>query len=192
MFDSAGMLAFFALAAWAGMRLLAHPQSEAWIVVVAMASGWLAADLLSGLVHWGFDTWGSIHTPMIGSRFIRPFRAHHFDPLAMTQHDFVEIAGSSCLAALPVLGLACWLPLHGAGALLLQGILLFTALGVLLTNQCHKWAHLSPEALPAPVRMAQRLRLILRRADHLRHHVRPFDSHYCTASGWLNRPLHAI
>ncbi len=40
-----------------------------------------------------------------------------------------------------------------------------------------------------PVRLAQRLRLILRPEDHLRHHVRPFDSHYCTAAGWLNGPL---
>jgi ubiquitin-conjugating enzyme E2 variant len=63
---------------------------------------------------------------------------------------------------------------------------------VLITNQCHKWAHLPPERTPQPVRIAQKLRLILRPEDHLRHHVRPFDSHYCTAAGWLNRPLHAI
>ena len=29
----------------------------------------------------------------------------------MTRHDFVETHGASCLAALPLLALACWLPL---------------------------------------------------------------------------------
>jgi ubiquitin-conjugating enzyme E2 variant len=186
------MCAFFALATWAGARLLAHPHADAILIAAALLCGWVAADLLSGLVHWSFDTWGSIHTPVLGRRFIRPFREHHWDPAAMTRHDFVEVAGSSCLAALPVLALSCWLPLHGKAAVAAQAVLLFTALGVLLTNQCHKWAHLPATEVPALVRLAQRLHLVLRAEDHLRHHMHPFDSHYCTASGWLNRPLHAI
>jgi hypothetical protein len=89
------------------------------------------------------------------------------------------------VAALPLLAAAAVLPLESRAWALAHAALVFVALGVLITNQCHKWAHLPLDEIPRAVRAAQRLRLILRPEDHLRHHVRPFDSHYCTASGWL-------
>lgn len=189
--DACAVAVFALLALWSLSRLIVVVDSAAWVTLAALF-GWLAADLLSGLVHWAFDTWGSVHTPLVGKRFIRPFREHHWDPIAMTRHDFVETSGSSCLAALPVLAATALMPLASAAALSVQAVLLFTALGVLLTNQCHRWAHAPADRVPRAVRVAQRLRLILRPEEHLRHHQRPFDSHYCTASGWLNAPLHAI
>jgi plasmanylethanolamine desaturase len=146
-------------------------------LLAAALLGWLAADLLSGLVHWALDRFGSERTPAIGAVLIRPFREHHEDALAMTRHDFVETNGASAL---------------GASVLLLFGneILFFTALGVLAANQCHKWAH--QRSVPALVRAAQRLRLILPPEAHRRHHAAPHDRHYCTASGWMNRPLDFI
>jgi ubiquitin-conjugating enzyme E2 variant len=189
--DACAIGLFAVLAAWSLVRLVPAAGGPEWLFLAALA-GWLAADLLSGVVHWAFDTWGSVHTLVLGKRFIRPFREHHWDPSAMTRHDFVETAGSSCLAALPVLAATALMPLTSPAACSVQAVLLFTALGVLLTNQCHRWAHMPAERVPRLVRAAQRLRLILRPADHLEHHVRPFDSHYCTASGWLNAPLHAI
>jgi hypothetical protein len=63
----------------------------------------------------------------------------------------------------------------------------FTCVGILLTNQCHKWAHMNEP--PAFVRVLQKLRLVLRADEHRLHHRPPYDSHFCTASGWLNRPL---
>jgi hypothetical protein len=190
--DTVAVGAFGVLAAWSGARLVAHPEAGAWFIAIALLCGWVATDLLSGLVHWAFDTWGSVHTPVLGKRFIRPFREHHWDPRAMTQHDFVEVAGSSCLAALPVLAACAWMPMPTRATVFAQAVFLFVALGVLVTNQCHKWAHLPAAQVPPPVRVAQRLRLILHPDDHLRHHVRPYDSHYCTASGWLNAPLHRL
>ena len=182
------------LSLWNLARLTAGPwePGQGWLIALAALAAWLAVDLLSGLVHWAFDTWGSVHTPLVGARYIRPFREHHWDPRAMTRHDFVETNGSSCVAALPLLMVAAWLPVDGRGEACGHALLIFIALGVVVTNQCHKWAHLPLERVPYPVRLAQRLRLILRPEDHIRHHVRPFDSHYCTAAGWLNQPLHAI
>jgi len=189
--DTCAMVLFVALAACSLFRLIVAADSALWVVMTALC-GWLAADLLSGVVHWAFDTWGSVHTPLVGARFIRPFREHHWDPHAMTRHDFVETNGSSCLAALMLLGVAGALPADSGVWAMTHAIFVFVALGVVITNQCHKWAHLPLAEVPRPVRLAQRLRLILRPEDHLRHHVRPFDSHYCTAAGWLNRPLAAI
>ena len=143
-------------------------------LLLAALCGWLAADLLSGLVHWALDRFGDEQTPFIGPILIRPFREHHEDATAMTRHDFVETNGASAL---------------GASALLLfdNEVLFFTALGVLAANQCHKWAH--QRSVPVLVRVAQRLRLILPPEAHRRHHAAPHDRHYCTASGWMNRPL---
>ena len=32
----------------------------------------IAADLVSGIVHWTADTWGSEMMPVVGRRFLRP------------------------------------------------------------------------------------------------------------------------
>jgi TMEM189-like protein len=111
-------------------------------------------------------------------------------------HDFTETNGASCLAALPVLAVAAIIPVEGRAFplifLLLQALLLFTALGMLIANQCHRWAHTDPARLGPLVRRMQRLGLVLPPRQHRLHHVRPFDSYYCTASGWLNATLNAI
>jgi plasmanylethanolamine desaturase len=188
-----GIGLFVPLACLSAWRLV--DATGGWLLPVALAAAlvaWAMSDLLSGLVHWAFDTYGSVHTPFIGPAFIRPFREHHFDPLAITRHDFVETNGSNCLACSPLLVGASWMPLEAtllAGA---QAVMLFTALGVLATNQCHKWAHMEPARVPAPVRWAQSAGLVLSPTHHKLHHTAPFDSHFCTSNGWLNEPLNRL
>lgn len=190
--DIAAIAVFTALAAAASYRFIAHAGLSGPLVLAAVLAAWLAADLLSGLVHWGFDSFGSIRTPILGRQFIQPFREHHADERAITRHGFAETNGASCLAALPAAGAAALVPLASPTWGFAQAFLLFSALGVLATNQCHKWAHSDPDRVPRAVRLAQRLRLVLRPEEHRRHHAHPFDTHYCTASGWLNAPLNAL
>lgn len=187
-----GIALFAVLAVWSLWRLGSAGAGRAGLITAAALCGWLAADLLSGLVHWGFDTWGSPRTPWLGPGFIRPFREHHVDPQSITRHDFVETNGASCLVSIPVLLATASMPLSTTGGQFAQAVLLATALGVLLTNQCHKWAHMEPGRVPRLARLAQGLGLILRPEHHLRHHTPPFDTHYCTASGWFNLSLQAL
>jgi hypothetical protein len=50
-----------------------------WVPLVAIAAA-LVADLTSRLVHWTADTWGRESMPVIGRRFLCPFRVHHINP----------------------------------------------------------------------------------------------------------------
>jgi ubiquitin-conjugating enzyme E2 variant len=165
------------------LLVLSFEKLEARYVPLAALCGWLLADLFSGLVHWALDTFGSIRTPVVGPAFIRPFREHHADPQGMTRHDFVEVNGASCLGCLPLL-LASFFVDGFAHALLLC-----TCVGILFTNQCHKWAHIPPEENSFLTRQLQNLGLVLKPSEHAKHHTPPYNTHFCTANGWLNGPL---
>jgi hypothetical protein len=164
----------------------ANLSLSAWLLPLAALIGWLLADLLSGLAHWAGDSFGSERTPVLGPALIRPFREHHTDPRAMTRHDFIEVNGASCLGCLPILMVFLFFSVSP----FIHSILVFLCLGILLANQCHKWAH--TQRPPGFVRSLQKIGLILRAEEHRLHHRSPYNSHYCTASGWLNRPLNLL
>jgi len=187
--DWASLLSYATLACWLGVRLAPQVPARPWLVLTAVLLAYLAADLVSGVVHWAADTWGSPDLPVLGSAVLGPFREHHKDPLGITRHDFVETNGNNCLISLPVLGIALWLSPgdDGGGNLFLSAFLGALVFWVLLTNQFHKWAHL-PEPPPV-IAGLQRWHLILPPAHHALHHTRPFTSHYCIPTGWMNWPL---
>eukprot|EP01095_Lingulamoeba_sp_RSL-Kostka_P018203 TRINITY_DN988_c1_g1_i1.p1 TRINITY_DN988_c1_g1~~TRINITY_DN988_c1_g1_i1.p1 ORF type:complete len:135 (-),score=22.14 TRINITY_DN988_c1_g1_i1:33-437(-) len=58
--------------------------------------GIVMADFLSGVVHWFFDTYASVNTPVIGT-IVRSFREHHLYPKAMCEHDFIEVNNDKSL-----------------------------------------------------------------------------------------------
>jgi len=187
--DWASILSYAGLTLWLGVRLCPHLPQRPWLFLTAALLAYLAADLVSGVVHWAADTWGSTDLPIVGPAVLGPFREHHRDPLAITRHDFVETNGNNCLVSLPVLGLAIWLvPAPGEpGTIFLSSFLGTLVVWVLLTNQFHKWAHLP---VPPPLlAFLQRWHLILPPAHHAPHHTRPFTSHYCITTGWLNWTL---
>jgi ubiquitin-conjugating enzyme E2 variant len=190
--DTLSILGFFVAVAYNGLRVgtLGTLAFDA-VTLTAAGLGYLAADVASGTVHWFFDTWLRASTPVLGSMFVRPFREHHVDPLAITRHDFVETNGSNCLGTLPVLLAAAGVD-PAAGAVERGGVVfaMALALGIFATNQLHKWAHL-PEAPPA-VRWLHRTGLVLGPAHHARHHQPPYARNYCITTGWMNPVLDGI
>lgn len=190
--DWGSILVFGALLLWLVVRLWPAMRASPWWALSAALLGYLAADLISGLVHWGADTWCSVDLPVLGRSFLRPFREHHLDPTAITRHDFAETNGNNCLVSLPVLALAVFLapqnpedqnPFWSA----FLGALVFW---VMCTNQFHKWAH---TAFPrAPVTWLQRCHLVLPPAHHATHHAYPYTRSYCITTGWMNGPLNAL
>ncbi len=188
--DTAGIVGFFVLAAATIWRAWTGPPMPPVAVLATLGAGYVAADLFSGLVHWFFDTWLSVRTPLLGPMFVRPFREHHVDPLSITRHDFVEVNGSNCLATCPVLVAALAIPPSSLPAQLAALALVALCFGIFCTNQFHRWAH-----LPSPPRAAkilQDLGLVLGRAHHAVHHQAPYARHYCITTGWLNPVLDSI
>ena len=166
-------------------RVVSTPQLRSWRLLALIAAAWVVADLVSGLVHWLADTWGSTSMPVLGRRFLRPFRIHHENPADILERDFIDCNGDVAMLACPLL-IAAW-------CLAPSSLSVFAAaLGAaaLPTNQVHQWAHQC--APPRPVRWLQERGLILSPETHARHHRDPHASHYCITNGWCNAPLEAI
>jgi len=184
------IVAFALLAVGLGVRIAGtRLPLGVFLVCGAAVLGYVLADLLSGLVHWLFDTWWTERTPLVGRSFVRPFREHHTDPASITRHDWVETNGNNCLGSLPLLIGAYFVPTTGFAGLFLVSLMLSVARGLLATNQFHKWAH---DANPGGVvKTLQRWHLILPADHHRVHHESPHDTHYCITTGWLNPLLSA-
>ena len=168
---------------------LASSWTDGLIILCAVGAGLLTADLLTGLVHWACDTWGTTTIPLLGPTLIRSFREHHVDPMSITRHDWAEINGEACLAASPFLIALCWLGVDHLGTFGAWWAL-STTVAAMVTNQFHQWAHMRHP--PRLVKYAQKTGLILSVRSHARHHRSPFTVDYCITTGWLNRPLNAI
>jgi hypothetical protein len=194
LYEITGIIAF------AGIELaqiwrLGTQSDSAWdyaTIALACVVGYVGADFISGLIHWLFDRYGSVDTPVFGPNFVRPFRDHHIDEKGITRHDFIETNGNNCIATAPLLVPALMVPLHAGEpvALFLVAVLTSGALAVFATNQFHKWAH--EDRRPPLIDALQRLGLILEPRHHSIHHTPPFDRYYCITTGWLNPLLFRI
>ena len=172
--------------------LVGQTRLEAWpLAVLAFFAGAAGADLVTGVVHWACDSYGSSKTRWVGAGLIHAFRVHHRRPRAMLAHDTLDVNGGACAAIFGLLGV--WTAATVAGAVTPPGLRAF-GLGFAAVaagaNQLHAWAHrLRP---PPWVRLGQRFGVLLSRTEHARHHRAPHTCGYCIALGWLNRPLDAL
>jgi ubiquitin-conjugating enzyme E2 variant len=172
------------------VRFALEPGFWDWPTLFLMPLGLIGADFVSGVVHWAGDTWGTERTPVVGRRFVRPFRFHHAHPLDMLKSNFFSTNGDNVLGVLPFLLLALVLPLEPVGWL--WAAVLAWAVGVfgMWTSQFHLWAHTKKPPLVA--RALQRCRLILSPRHHKRHHKSPFQTNYCITTGWCDPVLARI
>ena len=185
---------FFLLEAFIVYRAWSFITENPVISLLISFVGYVAADFMSGLVHWIGDTWGDPSLPIVGQYFIRPFREHHVDQTAITRHNFTETNGANCLATMVVL-LPTILLLFGSASPAVLGFHVFAfamTMGVFGTNQFHKWSHLPSERRPKAIQLLQSSGLILGPNHHAKHHAAPHDTYYCITVGWLNPILSKI
>ena len=79
---------FGALLALLAIRIAGSLSQAPWALPLALVAAMIVADFLSGLVHWGADTWGTVETPLLGTSLIRSFREH-----LATREDFLTLVG---------------------------------------------------------------------------------------------------
>jgi plasmanylethanolamine desaturase len=153
------------------------------IIPVAILAGFAAADLISGIVHFLLDNFGSPTTPIIGAKFVQPFREHHDDPLAMTRGDFVAVNGDNIFVCLPLaIPMALFLDMRAHPGI--ATFLLALQAAVVMTNQFHKWAHLHEAS--RPVQWCQSHGIVLSEQHHSLHHSSRFDRNYCITWGKMD------
>jgi ubiquitin-conjugating enzyme E2 variant len=189
-FEIASILAYVLAMGALACRFAPRLSTNPWLALIAFMLGYLAADFVSGFVHWAADTWGTPEWPLIGKALIRPFREHHVDQKEITRHDFIETNGNNCFISLFAVVGACFVgPESPTG--LFTGVFVFSLCAwVLGTNQFHKWAHL--DAPPPFVAWLQRINVVLPPDHHRIHHSAPFAKYYCITVGWLNEPLYRL
>lgn len=159
------------------LRAFMGPWS--WLELgLGLLAGHVLIDFVTLWVHWIVDNYFEPTTPVIGST-VYYFREHHEKAYEMFKRDYVE--GNFRNAGLTfVIQLALWLVVSGCWGN--ACVALASLMGAYIT-QIHKWAHLKQP--PAPVKWAQRARLLVDWEFHNVHHA---DSswHYGLYAGWFD------
>lgn len=165
-----------------------------WIMPLAICISFIAADFISGVVHWIGDSFGSEKTPFIGNHVIQPFRDHHGNPTSICEHGFIQTNGNNCLILL-IFMVPIYLSIQKQLSLwyiLLLCFFLFFSLLVFVTNQIHKYAHMCVKKKPRSIAWLQQHHLIISPEKHNLHHQAPYNSNYCITCGWCNPVLEKI
>src|SRR3954470_14923737 len=141
-FEIASIAAYAVVMAWLVAHLAPRALDKPFLAMSALMLGFVAADFVSGFVHWAADTWGAPEWPIVGKALIRPFREHHVDQTEITRHDFIETNGNNCFISIFPSVAAALLPMSGTVPVFAAEVMFALSLAVLGTNQFHKWAHM--------------------------------------------------
>jgi ubiquitin-conjugating enzyme E2 variant len=174
--------------AWLVARVAAQPQAWPWVVGGVLLGIYLA-DLVSGLLHWAFDTWFDADIGFI-RRMVLQVREHHIHPQRIFDISFLHDAGTLSWIALLLTA-----PIY-AGALLAapNGVALFFVATVVVFDPLlvfmlvfHKCGHRPRN--PRFVRWLQASGILLSARHHMQHHAGNHDFNYCLINGWADRTL---
>ncbi|KAI3673798.1 hypothetical protein L6452_39928 [Arctium lappa] len=161
-------------------------NSHIWLEpILSVFAGYLFADLVTGVYHWGIDNYGDASTPIFGSQ-IDAFQGHHELPWWITKRQFANnlhaLARAITCTVLPICLIWRDRPVAMGFVGMASGCIMFS-------QQFHAWAHGTKSKLPRLVVALQGGGVIISRSQHAGHHRPPYNNNYCIVSGVWNRFL---
>jgi ubiquitin-conjugating enzyme E2 variant len=145
----------------------------------------VAADFVTGLVHFWMDQYGREDMPFVGKHVVEINILHHRLPRNMLQKNYFQLTYTSWLLGLILVIVAGCLGVLGWE-------LAFLVVYAGNANQIHKWAHQSAKKNGRVITALQRVGLLQSRRHHSHHHSAPYDQNYCILTDWLNPVLHRL
>jgi hypothetical protein len=184
----AGIAVYTAMTLWFGAWLvlnLAQVGDWPWLLLPTVLLALFLADLMSGVVHWGTDTW---FDEVMSERVISIAREHHLHPHHIVGYGVRDYIAYSAWPTMIMLG-PIGMPIS---VLATPTPLLFhVMLVVFIMSACmyfgtyaHRLGHKKSDW--AIVRLLQRCHFLIDVRHHNVHHRDNHDVHYCVINGWAN------
>jgi hypothetical protein len=145
-----------------------------------IVTAWLAADLVTGAVHWWEDRYGNPDWPVIGKLVVQPNIKHHSEPRAFLEGNYWDRNWTTIAPAAVVSGLFLVFGQHW---------LALVAAFSTQANEIHGWAH---QKCSRGIRGLQLLGVITSQEGHAQHHQSPFSTNFCVMTDWTNPVLSSI
>jgi plasmanylethanolamine desaturase len=160
-------------------------MSPVLITLLEASATVLAADFVSGVIHWAEDAYIREQTPLLGRWIGRANTLHHHLPREMTRKSWWE-SNWDLLAAMTLLVLVA-----GCGGWLTWHVWLFAIIAS-NANEVHKWSHRTRKENGRIISLMQDLRLLQTPRHHAIHHTNPKEVHYCPLTNALNPLLDGL
>jgi palmitoyl-[glycerolipid] 3-(E)-desaturase len=160
--------------------------STAIQTISVIVASWLLADFGSGVLHWSVDNYGNGQTPIMGG-IIAAFQGHHAAPWTITERGFCNNVYKLTLPFGILPTVLAWYLLPPSAAIFTISFCMLE----ILSQEFHKWSHMTKSEAPVLANVLQRLNLAVPRTQHALHHLAPYEGNYCIVSGICNNALDA-